>query len=293
MRRATIFLLISIAASRSLAAQPKAPDADIWLAPLRRANGVTTVGAPTNLTARAGYDNQPWFLPDGSGLLYVAEDGGQTDVFRYDFATARAEPLTRTAEWREYSPTLQPDGSLRVVRWDLPIENGALWRYSARGEPLAPVLPAVPNVGYYAEVDSETVALFVNDSVQSFVVADTRTGRADTVRTGIGGSAPRRVPGANAVTVLTRDSASREWWITRYDVDTRRFTPLVRALRGGTQYAWTRRGTILMAHESTLYEWDPRGGPGWLEIARLPQVGRISRITLSPREDQTALVGER
>jgi len=54
----------------SLAAQSP-PGTDIWVADLSLRDGRVTLGAPVNVTARAGYDNQPAVLPDGSGLLYT------------------------------------------------------------------------------------------------------------------------------------------------------------------------------------------------------------------------------
>ena len=277
------------AVATSAAAQEAGPD--LWMSELRREGGALRAGAPVNLTARDGYDNQPWFLPSGDGLLYVAEHEGQTDVYRYDLRTRTSTQVTRTPEWREYSPTLSADGGeLRLVRWDRPVANGELWRYSAAGEPQGPIRGGVAQVGYYAFADTATLALFVNDSVRSFVVADVRTGRPDTVTTGIGGSAPTRVPGTDAVSVLTRDQG--DWWITRFDRRTRAFRPLTPALPGSTSYAWTRRGTVLMGLESTLYEWDPKVGPGWTPVGRFPEVRNISRITLNPAEDRVVFVAE-
>lgn len=290
MKLRPALVLLALAAAPA-AAQPAIPDTELYMADLRRDGAVLTVGAPTNLTGRAGYDNQPWFLPDGRSLLYVAEDGGQTDVFRLDLATGARTQLTRTPEWREYSPRLTADGELLVVRWDRPVENGAAWRYSAAGEPVEPLRGGVPQVGYFAHADSVTLASFVNDSVQSFVVSDLRTGRLDTVATRIGGSAPQRIPGTNSVSVLTRDEGGA-WWITRFDPSTRSFQRLVRTLPESTQYAWTRRGSILMARGSTLYEWDARGGPGWLTVGTLPGVRNVSRLALSPTEDRVVLVAE-
>ena len=287
---------LSLAAALLLAAAPAAAQSDgpdLWMATLRHDAGGLTASAPVNLTQRPGYDNQPWFLPDGSALLYVAEHEGQTDVYRHELATGQRSQVTRTPEWREYSPSLSPDGrELRVVRWDPPVERGELWRYSPAGEPQEPIRGGVAQVGYYAFADSTTLALFINDEPRSFVVSDTRTGRADTVSTGIGGSAPQRIPGTRAVSVLTQDG-SGAWWITRYDPATRAFQPLVRTLPESTQYAWTRRGTVLMARGNTLYEWDPRGLPGWGTVAVFPALREISRIALSPDESRVVMVAER
>lgn len=290
MKLRPAFVLLALAAAPA-AAQPGIPDTDLWMAELRRDGAVLTVGVPTNLTRRAGYDNQPWFLPDGRSLLYVAEDSGQTDVFRLDVTTGERTQLTRTPEWREYSPRLAANGELLVVRWDRPVENGAAWRYSATGAPVEPLRGGVPQVGYFAHADSNTLASFVNDSVQSFVISDLRTGRLDTAATRIGGSAPQRIPGTTSVSVLTRDEGGA-WWITRFDPSTRGFRRLVRTLPESTQYAWTSRGSILMARGSTLYEWDPRGGPGWLTVGMLPGVRNVSRLALSPAEDRIVLVAE-
>src|SRR6185503_11568297 len=45
-------------------AQPAAqapPDTEIYLAPLKIANGAIDVGTPVNITSNPGYDNQPFF----------------------------------------------------------------------------------------------------------------------------------------------------------------------------------------------------------------------------------------
>src|SRR3954452_5210218 len=48
------------------------PATDIYLAELRDVHGRVSVGAPVNVTARPGYDNQPFFLADGRRFLYTS-----------------------------------------------------------------------------------------------------------------------------------------------------------------------------------------------------------------------------
>lgn len=63
------------------------PATDIYLADLRVARGRVTVDAPVNVTARPGYDNQPFFLPDGRAFLYTSvREDSQADIYRYDIA---------------------------------------------------------------------------------------------------------------------------------------------------------------------------------------------------------------
>jgi Tol biopolymer transport system component len=87
-------------------AQAQAPNTDVFLAPLSRIGDSLIVGAAVNVTHRAGYHNQPSFLPDGSGFLYTAVgDDGQADIWRYDIASGRGSRVTATPE-SEYSATV-------------------------------------------------------------------------------------------------------------------------------------------------------------------------------------------
>ena len=70
-----------------------------------------SVGVPVNVTARPGYDNQPFFLPNGRAFLYTSiREDSQADIYRYDIAARTSIRLTSTRE-SEYSPTPLPDGS--------------------------------------------------------------------------------------------------------------------------------------------------------------------------------------
>ena len=63
-----------------------APSTDVYVGDLGAA-GALTVGNLRNVTDREGYDNQPAFLPDGTGILYTSgRDGVQ---FRNQSSNAR------------------------------------------------------------------------------------------------------------------------------------------------------------------------------------------------------------
>jgi hypothetical protein len=270
-------------------AVPAQQTTDIFLADLATQDGRLQIGEPVNVTRRAGYDNQPWFLPDGRGFLYVSQRGEQTDVYRYDIGPGTSTQVTRTPV-NEYSPTLPGDGRrMLVVRWPTDMSTGALWWYSRDGTPLEPARGSVPRVGYYAFADDTTLALFINDSIQSFLLADTRTG--DTVRVGrrMGGSGPRRIPGHNAVSFL-QQASDGAWWLSRLDIATRVATPLVAMLEGATNYAWTQHGSVLAARAGTIYEWAP--GQSWVALATFtdPMMQRITRIAISDAGDRIAFV---
>jgi hypothetical protein len=98
------------------ARQPAAPapaqapsDTEIYLAPMKIANGAIEIGPAVDITNNPGYDNQPFFTPDGKGVLFTSVRGGpstalpstelraggaggtQTDIYKYDIA---ANPST-------------------------------------------------------------------------------------------------------------------------------------------------------------------------------------------------------
>jgi hypothetical protein len=295
--RGAVLLTTAAAAAAALLAGPSParaqPSTDIFIADVTVRDGRLRVAAPVDATDRDGYDNQPWFVPDGRAFLYSSERDGQTDIFRYDIDARRAIRLTHTPE-NEYSPTLPGDGSrMLVVRWPTDMSTGALWWFTPDGTPLEQARGSVDRVGYYAFADEHTLALFINDSIQSFMLADTRTG--DTVRAGrdMGGSGPRAIPGERAVSFL-RQHADGAWWLSRLEPDGRRVTPLVRMLDGVANYTWTPRGTVLAARGATIHEWTP-GRAAWTEVITFedPALQAITRIAISPAGDRIAFVSAR
>jgi hypothetical protein len=166
-----------------------------------------------------------------------------------------------------------------------------LWLFTLQGQPVRRAPGDVTGVGYYAWGDRNTLALFIADSVQSFVLSDVRTGGTTRIGERLGGSPPRAIPGQRAVSFMRQDSADA-WWIQRLDLRTQQATPLVKALPGSVHYTWTPRGTLLMASGATLYEWNPAVDREWREIASFAAPGpqSITRIAVSARGDRIALV---
>src|SRR5262249_27966039 len=101
---------------------PAPPDTEIYLVPMKTADGAITLGAPANITNNPGYDNQPLFTADGRSILFTSirasttlgpNGAAQSDIYRYDIPTAQTTQVTNTPE-SEYSPTITPSGALSV-----------------------------------------------------------------------------------------------------------------------------------------------------------------------------------
>jgi hypothetical protein len=278
-------VLLATVIAATLAAQ--APATDIFIADLSSEGGRARVGPPRNATRRAGYDNQPAFLPDGRAFLYTSiRADAQADIYRYDPAADSGVRVTTTPE-SEYSPTPLGDGGFAVVRVEAD-STQRLWRFDAAGTRATLVLERVKPVGYFAFGDEHTLGLFVLGQPASFQVADTRSGRADTVVVNIGRTI-QRVPGRRAISFVRRASDTTSW-ITVYDLDTSALTPVVRTPGDVDFYAWTPGGALLAGRGSKLYQWT--SGTAWEEIADLAAAGltSITRLAISPRGDRIAIV---
>jgi hypothetical protein len=272
-----------------------APSTDIFLAELVvTEEGALTIRRTVNVTDREGYDNQPHFLPDGSGLLYTSgRDTVQTDIYRHDLSTGGTTRVTRTDDASEYSATVTPDG---VTFSAIQERSGAqlLWRYGLDGSDRGVILPDLDPVGYHAWGNATTVFTYVlGDSVSppTLQVADVPTGESVILAENPGRSL-HKIPGRGAVSFVHKLSDA-EWIIKAIDVETRAESTLTPTLPGREDYAWLPDGSILMGDGTILYRWQPGGE--WSVIADLGANGvvGISRIAVSPDARLIAIVAER
>jgi hypothetical protein len=280
------------------------PDTEIYLAPMKLVNGALEIGPAVDITNNPGYDNQPFFTPDGKGVLFTSVRGGgtQTDIYRYDIASNLISQVTATPE-SEYSPTISPAGNLSVIRVELDADKTQrLWQFTADGRDPRPVLETIKPVGYHAWADAQSLALFVLGQPATLQLADTRTGTAATLATDIGRSLQRiPVPGRTAAGTAaisfvqrerTRDGVSLV--IKELNPSTRAISVLTPAVAGSTEAdcAWTPDGTLLMVKGTTLYGWR-RGQSGWKEVTSLERLSLsgVTRLAVSPQGDYLALVG--
>jgi Tol biopolymer transport system component len=265
-----------------------APGTDIYVAPLDTTGDSLRLGAPTPLTKRPGYDNQPAFLPDGTGLVWTAIRDGQADVYRRGRGDeGPPERVTNTPE-SEFSPTPRPDDRMTLVRVE---EDGRqrLWTYRLDGTPVEPVLPSADSVGYHAWLDSTRAALFVLGTPPALRVVNVETG-ADTVVARRIGRSLQPVPGRAAVSFVQvgPDSTTTVHVLDGAALATRQLTTTPENDPNG-DHAWTPGGRLLMATDDALVAWR-RGGDGWQTVAALDTL-TVSRLAVSPSADRLAMVG--
>ena len=274
------------------------PATDIYVAELRVADRRVSVSTPVNVTARPGYDNQPFFLPNGRSFLYTSvHEDAQADIYRYDLDRKISVRMTATPE-SEYSPTPLPEGNgFSVVRVEAD-STQRLWAFNADGSRPRLVLDSIKPVGYHAWANAHTLLLFVLGSPATLQMADARSPGApgEVLARDIGRSL-QRIPGREAVSFVQRDSVAGAS-LQELDVRTHRVTKLVQAPPGGGGgggadfFVWTPQGIVLTASGTTLYQWDPQRGGDWEPVADFASAGltNVTRLAVSPKGDRLAIV---
>ena len=298
------FLAVAISVSLPAAAQspkpsptPGPPASDIFVVEVGTQRDKESkeikpkFSEPKKITDYAGYNNQPFFLPDGNSILYTSIRNGQADIYRYDIKTGKTTQVTNTPE-SEYSPTLMPDGkNISVVRVE---KDGTqrLWKFPLSGDG-APslILENIMPVGYHYWIDDHTLALFVlggKGKPNTLRIADTRTGKSEIIAENPG-RILRKVPNRNQFSFVHKIS-DQHWEIKYFDMRARTIASLIETLPGVEDYAWLN-GALLMGKDSKLFAVRPLSGGKWTEVADFSKDGikRITRIAVNSK--RVAIVG--
>jgi WD40 repeat protein len=270
------------------------PSSDIFLVDVKAKGDELKFGEPKKITDVAGYNNQPFFMPDGHSVLYTSIRNKQADIYRYELDTGTTTQVTNTPE-SEYSPTLMPDKkNISVVRVEAD-GTQRLWKFplSGAGAP-ALVIENIKPVGYHHWIDDHTVALFVlgGTGKPNFLeVFDLSTGKSEFI-TENPGRVIRKVPNRNALSFVHKVS-EQQWEIKAFDLRSHTSASLIAPLPGVEDYAWLPDGKLLMAKDSKLFAVVPLAGKTWEEVADFSKAGvkRITRIAVSSSGKRIAIVG--
>jgi hypothetical protein len=257
-----------------------APSTDVWMVPLTLTTALPKVGAPLNVTHRDGYDNQPAFALDSRSLFYTStRDDGESDIYRYNFSTGLAVPVQHTKE-SEYSAfPSSGDSAITVIRVEAD-STQRVWRLGTTGNQASVMFPDIKPVGYFAQADDSTWALFVLGNPATLQIAHTTRPGSDTVARNIGRSL-HRIPGTNLVSYVQKGAGG--WYVMSYDVRTHRADTLVRTVSPKSEdLAWADSTTLLSASGTKLYAWK-KGSATWTEVGDFSYAAldTITRLAVS------------
>jgi hypothetical protein len=282
---------VTLEAQRGAPRTPPPPsETEVFLVPLTVRGDSLRVGAPLNLTRRAGYDNQPAFARDGRSVFYTSQRDGQTDVHRLDLSTGLSQPVRHTAPESEYSAYPSADDkAVLVIRVEAD-STQRLWRMPLDGSAPSVLFPDIKPVGYLAQPNDSTFALFVLGSPATLQLARGGTGTGEVIASNIGRSL-HRIPGTNRVSYVQKGSTP--WMVMRLDPDTKRVDTLVALPAGTEDVAWVDSTTLLTGSNDKLLMWK-RGTTSWQPVADFAyaHVARITRLAVSGNRAYLAMVAE-
>lgn len=263
---------------------------DIYLFNFKIDKDHFTLSNARNITNSPGYDNQPYFLPDGESLLYSSDDGfGQTDVYRYNFSSRSERRLTFTPG-SEYSPTITPDG--KFFSCIILERNGDqfLWKYPLQGA-VPQKLTTVNPIGYHCWISPELIGVFVVGEPNTLEVVNLGLDNADQIAKSPG-TTLAMIPGQDGLMSYVDISEEKSWSIKNYNTVTKESKEIIKAMKKSQYYAWTPNGILLTGDGKRLYKFDPESDTDWVELANLTDYGiaDFSRIVVSPNGDLLAVV---
>ena len=304
MNRLIFGCVVTLALSLTLRAQTPSPtpaatppSSDIFIVEVKTKLDRKTrtdelkFGEPKKVTDFAGYNNQPFFMPDGHNILYTSIRNKQADIYRYENATTQ---VTNTPE-SEYSPTLMPDRkNISVVRVEAD-GTQRLWRFPLDGGAPALILENVKPVGYHLWIDDHTLALFVlggSGKPNYLEIFDMRTQKSEFV-TENPVRILRKILNQNKFSFVHK-IANGNWEIKVYDLRTHTSASLIATLPGVEDYAWLPSGKLIMAKDSKLFAVLPLTGAKWDEVADFSKLGirRITRIAVNGNGSHIAMVAQ-
>ncbi len=277
------------------AARPGPADPDVYLLPLMGRGDALKIGVPANVSRRAGYDNQPAFQRDSRALYFTSNRGdGQSDIYRNDFSTGLTAPLRATKPESEYSafPTL--DGkSITVIRVEAD-STQRLAQFPTDGSAPTVLFPAIKPVGYFAQADDSTWAMFVLGSPATLQLARTGAGREQTTGAVIASNVGRslhRIPGTAHVSYVQKGGAA--WYVMQLDPVSRGIDTLIALPTGSEDVAWVDSTTLLVGRGTQVMQWR-RGTTAWTSLGDLAfaHLANITRLAVSPNGQWLALVAE-
>lgn len=244
-----------------------------------------------NITNSPGYDNQPYFLPDGESLLYASDDGfGQTDIYRYNVKAGSERRLTFTPN-SEFSPTITPDGkfySCIILERD---GRQLLWKYPLQGAVPSKVINENP-VGYHCWVNEHKVGVFIVGEPNKLKLVDTSTKKVQDIAN-YPGVTLGMIPKSNGTMTYVDLSDKANWKIMQLNTASGEKSELIKTVSKEAQYfTWTPSKILIMGDGKRLYKFDPDHDEDWVEMANLNDYGikEFTRLAVSPKGDLLAVV---
>jgi len=262
---------------------------DIYLFNLIIGDRIIVINNPIDITNKnKGYDNQPSFLNDGSGVLFSSTRNDQTDIALFNIENNTKSWLTSSTDANEYSPIQMPNKKyFSAVRLE---KDGKqlLWKYSFNKRKQEVLINNL-KVGYHAWFNKKMIVSFVVGDPPSLVVSNLKHKIKYPIDKKIGRSIAK-IPNTELMSIISFESGEPEI----YSIDPKNSDKkyIADPLKGANDLAWTPDGTMIMGKDDKLYKLKPGIDKTWVEFASLESYGLtgITRLVISPFGNKIAIV---
>lgn len=263
------------------------PATEVYLFDLIQNDSVFTVDNPVNISNNKGYDNQPSFLNDGSGVLYTSTRDGQTDIVLYNLENQTKAWLTNTLA-NEYSPIQTPyKKHFTAIRLE---KDGTqlLWMYPFSRRK-SKVLIENLTVGYHAWYNKNMVVVFVLGDPSTLQVSNLKFKIKYPIEKNIGRSI-HKIPEKDLISYINLEEDEPEIYSINPVNSEKKY--IADPLKDSQDMAWTPDGTIIMGRGDKLFKLKPGIDKEWIEFASLEsfKLNGITRIAISPLGNKIAIV---
>jgi len=163
-----LFALCNILSFKSFA---QVPTTDIYLMDMKVKHGKYIFENAQKISDFKGYNNQPYFTPDGKSIYYVSYRNKQSDIYKYDIKANQTTQFTNTPE-DEYSPKLTPDGKYISVVRVMKDSSQQLWEFPLDGGNPSIILRNADSIGYYCWIDKRVAIANIPEPMK-LEIADT------------------------------------------------------------------------------------------------------------------------
>jgi hypothetical protein len=265
----------------------------IWLGSITEDDRGMHIRKLTPITHRPGYNNQPAFSNDGSGIYYSwRPDNSEADIWYHEIKTGKEWPVTCTPQ-DEYSPALVPEADeISVVSLE---DEGKrrLWKIPLHGGESSSLFPNLTSVAYYAWANADTVVLNFTDPARTqaltLAIGKVSSGSIEQIGTGFSQSLAR-VPNSDAVSYIDK-SEGQGSRLMAMDPASRKISVILMLPENMETYAWLPDGRIIAPIRSLIMIWSPREET-WKQIADLSALmpNGISRLVANEKGSRLLLV---
>ena len=267
------------------------PNTEVFLFNLDSQNDQFKLSNFKNISDNESYDNQPSFMSNKT-ILYAGTRNGQTDIVMYDITHGSKTWICAT-EGGEYSPLKIPNqNAVSAIRLDSDGKQ-RLYSYDLKNGKNSVLIDTLV-VGYHtwynpyvmisSVLEADYLSLYKTDiKEKNNYKLDQKVGRS-----------LHTIPNSKLMSYISKEKDSI-WQIKSINPINGDKKFITQTFPQTEDLCWTPNGSILMANDGILYQYDPNSSDkSWAKVNNLSDYGitNITRLAISPDGTKFAVVGE-